>query len=56
MCCIYTPWKTYFMDTEHHWLVEENTLRAGLCQGLRECIYPRDPRIHPLRYGEDGDS
>ena len=28
-----TPWKTN-MDPENHWLVEENTLPGGHCQGL----------------------
>ena len=28
-----TPWKT-IMDPENHWLVEENTLPWGHCQGL----------------------
>ena len=31
-----TPWKTN-MDPENHWLVEENTLPAGHCQGL--CLF-----------------
>ena len=30
-----TPWKTS-MDPENHWLVEENTLPGGHCQGLSE--------------------
>ena len=28
-----TPWKTN-MDPENHWLVEQNTLPGGHCQGL----------------------
>ena len=36
---VFTPWKTN-MDSENHWLVEENTLPGGHCQvyvSFREC-------------------